>query len=778
MDSDLEGLIEMTSAKEAAIGIQLPLFPEMVMPREVQPPAPPEPRRVKPGPLLPIFRENRFNSTGGYIGRREDFTDDEWSRARKAYNFLFGTGCPNKDTYRDQYTREIKISFQSFFDPTLSRLCRKGEPRHVSDPQWEDDLNAKSWKDFHLPKITVLDVATHLNSSRPDASMVPSRIYVVANLNRNSTRGMIVLDFDDKKGTGRVKELLQRLDAAFPNIRSGAYTECSPGGSGAHVLVLVDIGGLSHHQANDLLSAMSTRIKVTVNRPDDPKGLDFDSVKATFPWVEWQGRGPTAKMIHKQGTFGSMPMPRNEDDLTQLKNLKCHDLTALANMVLGGNQTPTTNESTPNEPMIHGAMTHQTPSPPTTAHNDPTTIVAPHSPLPSLPISTCIGQTAITPRVQLQDIATIPSIHNTCIKKPSSPRYVKGSYDTIEGIRALKDPLERKRGLVFRMTWDRGYPVLESEAKGMAELYVLHKLNDTDPPDMPQLIKQFVCVIRYVANGWDAQLAFGRGPASSMFDFVNDLDVPAHFAPLLKKRTTPKSIVETMRVVLFLAFEVHEPERDKEETELEHQCRIDQYRFTLGGKRIRKYIIRARKRGAKWTASIDQNVISACLGAAVRLGWLYKLQTFSQGSFCTRYMPGRSNRTQWAFLAKHRAEVKRFDPEMRAFEGWPSDDHTLLSVSCLNAAQAHAESDWPTPVQPAAPTEPWTPVMAPGCRQGPSAGAPAVTPFFDSSGGQFVEEDDFDMDPPGDEYDPSADQLAYDYDDSADQPVDECIVCA
>jgi hypothetical protein len=53
--------------------------------------------------------------------------------------------------------------------------------------------------------------------------------------------------------------------------------------------------------------------------------------------------------------------------------------------------------------------------------------------------------------------------------------------------------------------------------------------------------------------------------------------------------------------------------------------------------------------------------------------------------------------------------------------------------------------------------------------------------FFDrvnSGAGQSVEEDDFNMEPPVDEYDPSVYQTSEDYDYSADQPVEEYIVCA
>jgi hypothetical protein len=739
-------------------------------------------------PFLPLFDLNKLNATGGWKMSRKDFnkyfTKKQRQFARLMHQFFFGSKCPNRMTYGDG---NRKVTFQGIFDPKLSTLCHKSAPKRVTNESWHRDLLAISYHDY-LPKITEMDVAVALFGDRHDASTMPSRIYVVANQNRNSTHGMVILDFDDKKKTGRIEELLKRFNAAFPDIMPYAYTERSPGGSGAHVCIMVDIGGLSHHQANDLLSDMSARIKAAVNRPDDPKGLDFDAIKGTFPWVEWQGQGDTAKMITNQGTFGTMPMPRTEEDLARLRNMKCHDLTTLANMVLGANETPATNESMTNEPMPQ-TMTNES-----TTHNNPTTILSPLPPSSSSPITTCVEHTAPTTSVSLQNNTTTPIANNTCVNKSSSPTSKKGWWKTIPGIRAEKSALKRKQGLAFNRAYGLGRPLQPNEAAAMAAAYVELGLNDT-PPDWPHLTGQFQQVIKTLADNWNPSLACGGGPASRDLDFVNGLDVQANFAPLLKKRIKPETIVETMKVVVFLASEIVEPEIGENETELEHQRKVAQYFATLGPDRVQNYIISARKRGAKWTAILDRNVISACLGTAVRLGWLWLLQKYVPGKFCNRLVPGPRNPMQQAFLAKHGTRVNSFDPPMCFFAGWPADDMTPLSVASAAAAETHTELDWPeTPGQPAAPMGPWTPVMARGATPESSAGIPAVTPapcppsvtvfpcdFFDrvnSGAGQSVEEDDFNMEPPVDEYDPSVYQTSEDYDYSADQPVEEYIVCA
>jgi hypothetical protein len=521
---------------------------------------------------------------------------------------------------------------------------------------------------------------------------------------------------------------------------------------------MVDIGGLSHHQANDLLSDMSARIKAAVNRPEDPEGLDFDAIKGTFPWVEWQGQGDTATFTTNQATYGTMPMPRTDKELARLMNMKCHQLTDLANMVLGANETPATNES----------MTH----------NNPSTVLYPSTPPLSSPLTTCMEQSTVPTGNPANNNSAIPIANNTYDLAPTSSPNPKGWCDSIEGIKAVKHAFSRKLGLTILMTRDTGRPVQESEARAMAELYVSHKLNNT-APNWPHLEEQFVRAIRMVAETWDAVLALGQGPAGKMFDFVDSLDMEANFGSLLAKRISPGTIRMTMRVVLYLAYEVG--------------TKNPQLIFSLSANRVKAYINKAMENGCKWKASVG--AISAVKGVAERLGWLYKLQTFSPGKSGTRFMPGRSNPLQQAFLAKHWSKVKSFDPEMRAFAGWPSDDTTPLSVASVAAAQTHAELDWPeTPVQLAAPTEPRALVVAPEATQQPSAEAPAVnTPlcpqpaiassfgFFgrvNSGEDQSVEEYDSNMEPPPDEYDPSADQLMEEYDDRADQPVEECNVCA
>ena len=779
---DVKDLLEMGSSKDPCPEIlrhhgRMPLFPELAWDLfdDYDPPIYSQDSGVihwGSNPFLPLFDLNNLNATGGWKMSRKDFnkyfTKKQRQFARLMHQFLFGSKCPNRMTYGDG---NRKVTFQGIFDPKLSRLCQKGGPKHVTNESWHQDLLAISYHDY-LPKITEMDVAVALFGDRPDASTVPSRIYVVANQNRNSTHGMVILDFDDKKKTGRIEELLKRFNAAFPNIMPYAYTERSPGGSGAHVCVMVDIGSLSHHQANDLLSDMSARIKAAVNRPDDPKGLDFDAIKGTFPWVEWQGQGDTAKMITNQGTFGTMPMPRTEEDLARLRNMKCHDLTTLANMVHGANETPATNESMTNEPMP------QTMANESMTHNNPSTVLYPSTPLPSSPLTTCMEQSTVPTGNPANNNSSIPIANNTYDLAPTSSPNPKGWCDSIEGIKAVKHAFSRKLGLTILMTRDTGRPVQESEARAMAELYVGHKLNNT-APNWPHLEEQFVRAIRMVAETWDAVLALGQGPAGKMFDFVDSLDMEANFGSLLAKRISPNTIRMTMRVVLYLAYEVG--------------TKNPQLIFSLSANRVKAYINKAMENGCRWKASVD--AISAVKGVAERLGWLYKLQTFSPGKSGTRFMPGRSNPLQQAFLAKHWSEVKSFDPEMRAFAGWPSDDTTPLSVASVAAAETHAELDWPeAPGQPAAPMGPWTPVMARGATPEPSVGIPAITPapcppsvtvfpcdFFDrvnSGAGQSVEEDDFNMEPPVDEYDPSVYQTSEDYDYSADQPVEEYIVCA
>ena len=770
MDRDLEGLIKMKSSKEGALCIKPPPSPEMIRPCEVRPPAP---HRPAPAPNLKAIRKAFWKG----------LSKKQKRLANRMYQWLLGSQCQ----FREKYQRpdgELRDAFVGLIDSKLSQLKPKGPPpKHIWGPDWEKDLKARGFHDY-LPKLTRMDVAIAMFSGGTSGLPLYA-LYIMGHQHYLAHFVLLVLDVDDKKKTGRADELLQRLDDKYPTLRSNCYTESSPGGYGRHVCVLVDTGILPHKYANDVFRyELSPSIRAAVERPDDPKGLEFDAIKGNYAWMEkrYEDDGSVTVADKRQGDFGTMPVPHNDEEMDQLVNLKAVTLAELVKMITGNtlaaallNVANTPNKVTPdvdNTPDVVTPDAGNTANTPNMVTTSETTVTQP-IPLSSVPITTCIEQNAPATGLPLQNNTLKPVINDTCVKKPSSSRYVRGRYDTFDRIKALKDPLERKRGLVFRMTWDLGRMLLESEAPGVAERYVKLKMNHTDPPDWAALTEQFTQVIRFVGRTWDAQLAFGGGPASTKFDFVNDLDMEANFAPLLEKRIPPERIIETMKVVLFLAFEVKEPERGKEETELEHQRRVVKYRFTLGPDRVREYIISAREQGAKWSASIDPVVISACLGTAARLRWIWKLQTFSPGKFhngygyvpgfCNRYVPGPQNPMQADFLAMHRARVNSYDPPMCFFADCSPDDMTPLSVACLNAAQAHAESEWPPPVQPAGPTEPWTLVVAPEATQEPSAGAPTVTPFFDSN-----------MEPS--EYDPSVDQLAYDYDDSADQPADEYVV--
>jgi hypothetical protein len=455
---------------------------------------------------------------------------------------------------------------------------------------------------------------------------------------------MLILDFDDKARTGRINELLERFNVAFPDIMPRVYIERSPGGSGAHVCILVHIGDLSHQEANVLLSEMSGRIKAVVNRPENPEGLDFDAIKGTFPWVEaWYDDGHINEIIDSsQGVFGTMPMPRTEEDLSKLENMKCFELTDLASAILAS-PIPTVPcmETTPGSVTCHTAPMTRLPLSPT-------------------PLTTCVSQNDTPPtHHNVKNTTTHDSNVSYDSTTPPASKS-KGRCATIAKIREEKDPQARKLLFVIWQSHQLGRPVQEEETEAMAAAYVEHALNDTDP-DWPKLTDQFRRAIQKVAARWDFSLALGQGPASQIYDFVDSLNVEALFGPLLKKRITPEAILGTMRVFLHLTATIDEPKDPKD---------ITRYRFTVGLQRIKSYIRKAKEKGAAMVASANRNVISAVRTVAMRMGWVWLLQPYAIEKFSNRYMPGRNNPTQLDFLEKNWESLKDFDVARQALAYW------------------------------------------------------------------------------------------------------------
>lgn len=566
-----------------------PLFPDITLPMVpcTQPAPLPAPAG---GPELP-FR------------RRSLTTVQEWAKVLMKH--FFGCHSPRRSYLTKAGLK--RDAWRGWFDRSLSRVCRKGQPQHWSNEMWLQHLEARDHLDFQLPYLRWEDIARAL----ADPGV---RLYVVGNCHQEAEILWAILDFDDKERTNKITRVINRFKTAYPAIYAAGIIRTSPGGYGRSMLLKVDCSGYSHEQANHQLAAISNAIIARIN---DKASYRFDAIKATWPWVNYvtDEFGDSHVRTTCQGVYASLPLPRNQCELDQMINQRVMTLGELSQAVteaLIHNNSINPLPHTVCREVNHHAGPRQADA------NTRTPALCVHS----VESARRSGKSGVKPQRKVRPSASsgLGSGASKCVIQ-------NDRWQSFEGIRSDARPQARKSMLAFKMSHESGQPLPDSNetADQLARVYVENRLNH-NAPDWMQLRKQFRQALKWIHRTWDWSLAGGQGPMSSRFDWVDKLDVTQFFADYIKSHhVLMQACVGTLKVFLYLV-----EKRDRQQE--------IRYRFTTGRNAVTAYIAAARTGGNRLKAVSDPKLVSRATDAAQSLGLVKCIQAASKGKTAARWM--------------------------------------------------------------------------------------------------------------------------------------------